>query len=358
MKDGGISALRAIVTSLVVSAVFEVALFASKETPAIYNHAPWLNDPYDTAVSFALFCVPLVAIPSALRLLADRADRQVPADRAGQADQVCRTAARLADLLRACGVALAVVAATLAVCWAAVAADANRSAWNGATALQVGALALLSAGTLACALGIRRAAAALRPGHDSQLAATVASGSATRPIPDWLGDLMSVGRMLAGPAGRAGRPVTGLLNWADSTVLPRVRRHPVCSAAALAILVGLAVTISQSVREGYSAGVAVAFFSIVTSGVFAFAASAGWYLRIVRADRPAGASAPMIHATVLAAAAVPVALAFRATLWSLVGTRPQASGLPALCLLLASVALLAFAASLAAERFARARRRG
>ena len=69
MKPG---AVRAIACSLGVSAVFEAALLASKETPAIYDHAPWLNDPYDTAVSFALFCLPLIAIPSGLRLLACR----------------------------------------------------------------------------------------------------------------------------------------------------------------------------------------------------------------------------------------------------------------------------------------------
>jgi hypothetical protein len=365
MRPGGISTVHAIVSSLVVSGVFEAALLVSKETPAIYDHAPWVNDPYDTAVSFALFCVPLVAVPSALRLLADRAGQ---ADRAGRADHAGGVTARLADLLRACGVALAVVAVTLAVCWAAVAKDANRPAWNAATAIQVGALALLSAATVVCALGIRRAAATLRrdsataqasrPAPGTPPAADAATTSAVRPVPDWLGDLTIVGRMLADLAGPAGRPVTRLLDWADSRVLPCVRLHPVCSAAAIGVVVGLAVTISQSVNEGYRAGVALAFFCIVTLGVFAFVATAGWYLRVVRADRPADARAPLIHATVLAAAAVPVALAFRATLLALVGASPQASGLPALGLLLASAALLAFAASLAAERFARARRRG
>ena len=56
---------------------------------------------------------------------------------------------------------------------------------------------------------------------------------------------------------------------------------------------------------------------------------------------------------VLACAAIPVALAFRAALWSLVGANPQRSGLPALWLLLLSAAAIAFVLTLAAERLLR-----
>ncbi|HSR84194.1 MAG TPA: hypothetical protein VLM11_08445, partial [Streptosporangiaceae bacterium] len=122
MKSG---APRAVAAALVLSAIFEALLFGSKEAPAVYSHAPWLNDPYDTAVSFALFCTPLIVVPSALRLLAGwrLPDRGAPE--------------RLADLLRASGVALVVVAVTLAACWAAVAAGANRAAWTSVTGAQV-----------------------------------------------------------------------------------------------------------------------------------------------------------------------------------------------------------------------------
>jgi hypothetical protein len=364
MSSGVVRANRAIAGSLVAASLFEAVLLVTKETPSIYDHAPWQNDPYDTAVSFALFCVPLIAVPSALRLLAGAS---CPPE-----------LARLGDLLRACGVGLAVVAVTLAACWAALAQGASRPAWNSVTAVQVGALAVFSFGTVACTAGIRRAAAALRRdgvtatdarpardggfGQDAGLARDARAGQdagaslALRPAPDWLGDLVRAGRLLAGLAGPAGRPVRLLLDWADKRIVPVVRRHPVGTAAVLGIVVGLLVAISQSVNEGYQAGVAVVFFCVVTSGVFAFVMTAGWYLRVVRADRPAGARAPAIRATVLAAAAVPVALAFRASLWSLVGASPETSGLPALCLLLAATAVLVFAASLAADRLARSRR--
>jgi hypothetical protein len=50
------------------------------------------------------------------------------------------------------------------------------------------------------------------------------------------------------------------------------------------------------------------------------------------------------------AAAVPVALAFRASVWSLVGAHPRGPGIGALLLLLASAALLGFGVTIAGER--------
>jgi hypothetical protein len=325
-----------VASSLVLAAIFEAALFASKETPAVYAHAPWLNDPYDTAVSFALFCIPLIVVPTAARLLADRRlpDRGAPE--------------RLADLLRACGVALIVLAITLAACWAGVAGGANRAGWNSVTAVQVGVLSIVSVGTIAGAFGVRRAAVALRRDTDS-------ARPASRPAPDWLGDMMGVARLLAGLGGPAGFPLARGLDWIDDRIIPRVRRHPIGAATVLASMLGLLVTISQSVGEGYGPVLAAVFFGVVASGVFAFVMIAGWYLRVIRTDRPR-ARVPVIHATVLAAAAVPVALAFRAPLWSLVGMHAS-GGFHALVLLLASAALLAFGAVLAAERLARPRRR-
>jgi hypothetical protein len=335
---------------LTFAATFEAALYITKETPAIYDHAPWLNDPYDTAVSFALFCVPLIAVPSVLRLLASRGPSQARR--------------RLADLLRACGVALAVIAVTLAACWAAFAHGANRSAWTSVTAIQVLGLVLLSVGCVAGAIGLRMAAAALRRGGEEAAASAIgarhapdAAPSVPQADPDWLGDLIDAGRLVAGLCGPARRPLTQLLDWADHRILPVIRRHPVGAAAVLSAAVGMLVAISQSVGEGYRIGLAGLFFGVTTSGVFAFVVVAGWYLRVVRSDRPAD-RAPVLRAIALAAAAVPVALAFRAALWPLVGMRPQDSGLPALCLLLGAAALLVFTASLTAPHVARARRAG
>jgi hypothetical protein len=126
----------------------------------------------------------------------------------------------------------------------------------------------------------------------------------------------------------------------------------VVSAAA-----GMLVAVSQSVSEGYRIGVAATFFAVTTSGVFAFVVAAGRYLHVVRSDRPAE-RAPVLRAIVLAAAAVPVALAFRASLWSLVGLQPRDGGAPALGLLLGAAALLVFIASMSASHMVRSRRLG
>jgi hypothetical protein len=349
MESGAVRARRVVVAVLAFAAVFEAALYITKETPAIYDHAPWLNDPYDTALSFALFCVPLIGVPSGVRLLA------------GRRESLSRQ--RLADLIRACGVALAVIAATLAACWAALAQDANRQAWSSVTAIQVTGLMLLSAGSIAAAVGLRMAAAALRPGGelaDPPSAIRAPNAPDARPLtseanPDWLGDLVDAGRLVAGLCGPARGPLTRLLDWADHEIVPVIRHHPIGTAAVLSATIGTLVAISQSVSEGYRVGVAVTFFGIVTSGIFAFVVVAGWYLRVIRSGRPAKRD-PVLRAIVLAAAAVPVALAFRAALWPLLGMRPQDSGLPALSLLLVAAALVVFTASLAADRIARSRR--
>ena len=339
-----VSARRAVVSSLVLATIFEAALFGSKETPGVYSHAPWLNDPYDVAVSFALFCIPLIVALTAIRLAASwrLPDRGSPE--------------RLADLLRASAVALVVIALTLGACWAALAAGANRTAWNPATAVQVAALTLCSAGTIASALVIRRAGVALRRAATTSRADAEANGTGSRSAPDWLGDVTSVGRLLAGLGGPPGRLVTRVLDWADERVIPLVRRHPIGAAAVLASAIGLLVTIPQAFNEGYRPQLAAVFFCIATSGVFAFAVTAGWYLRVVRTERRATAKAPLVRATVLAAAVVPIALAFRATLWSLVGAHPRGSSFGALLLLLASAASLGFGLAIVGERIVRARR--
>jgi hypothetical protein len=291
-------------------------------------------------VSFALFCVPLIVVPSALRLLACR-----PRDPA--------SAARLIDLLRAAGLALAAVAVTLAAGWSAVADGANRAAWNSVSAIQVGWLAALSGCTLACAVAIRRTA---RSPRRADYAGPAETARARRPEPDWLADIVSAGLLITRLTGPAGKPASRALAWASDRLLPLVRRHPLAAAALIGAACAVPLTTAQSVNEGYGPGVAVIFFCITTAGVFAFVATAGWYLRIIRTERRTSASGRgLVHAAVLGAAAVPVALAFRATLWSLVGASHRSSGLGALWLLIGSAAALVFGLVLGAERILRSR---
>jgi len=117
--------------TLVLAAVFFLVTAPVKETPSLFDHAPWLNDPFDTVISFMILLIAVLCMP---RLLLCRRSEPLPAT-------------RIRDLLCGCRVLLAGVGLTLASEWVSVVIGDNRAAWNGATWLQVGALALLSAAT-------------------------------------------------------------------------------------------------------------------------------------------------------------------------------------------------------------------
>ena len=59
---------RAIVGSLAVAAAYAVFTVLAKETPALYLHQPWQDDPYDALVSFDFVAVPLLVVIGGLRV--------------------------------------------------------------------------------------------------------------------------------------------------------------------------------------------------------------------------------------------------------------------------------------------------
>jgi hypothetical protein len=86
---------RAVFGTLWTVAVFFV-FTATKEMKSIYNHAPWLNDPYDTFISFTMFFVPLVA--AFLLVQVSLCLRSQPL-----------SVARVVSILRACRVAIGAI---------------------------------------------------------------------------------------------------------------------------------------------------------------------------------------------------------------------------------------------------------
>jgi len=78
---GRLTAGRAIRRTRACAAVFSVVTGPVKETLVLYDHAPRLNDPYDTVVSFAMFFVPLLTLGCAGRVLLRRRWEPVPATR-------------------------------------------------------------------------------------------------------------------------------------------------------------------------------------------------------------------------------------------------------------------------------------
>jgi hypothetical protein len=50
---------KAVFSTLSTAIVFFLFTMPTKQVKPVYDYAPWLNDPYDTLYSFAMFFVPL-----------------------------------------------------------------------------------------------------------------------------------------------------------------------------------------------------------------------------------------------------------------------------------------------------------
>jgi hypothetical protein len=317
---------RAVFLALLACAVFSVVTGPVKQVPALYDHAPWLNDPYDTAVSFAMFFVPLTIVFCLVRLLLCRRGEPLPA-------------ARAQDLLRGCQVALGVAAATVLTEWAALAAGANRPNWNAATWWQAIVLAVTTAVTIAAVIRLRQAPAISRPG--------LVAGDL---VPDWLADAVTVAQVRSHWLGPLSRPALRVLSWADRRVFAAVRRHPLWTAAAAAMVFGAAIGAVQAISEGYLAGAALLTVALLGCGMFAFFVVAGSYIGLVRSGMPLrGVRRRALDAAVVACVAMLVALAFRDSLWWLIGSHAGVAGLRQLAELLGLAALGSFGAVFAAE---------
>lgn len=118
---------KAALSTLWTAVAFFVFTVPTKQVKPVYDHAPWLNDPYDTLYSFAMFLVPLAAAFFLVQVSLCRKVEGLPAERAR-------------SVLRGCRVAVIVMTATVASCWISVAVGANRAQWNESTtaALVVG----------------------------------------------------------------------------------------------------------------------------------------------------------------------------------------------------------------------------
>jgi hypothetical protein len=123
----------------------------AKQAKPVYEHAPWLNEPYETLYSFAMFLVPLATAFFLVQVPLCRKAEVLPAERAR-------------SVLRGSQGGL-VMTATLASCWISAAVGANRALWNASTttALVVG-LALVTGLDLRAVVMLMRAPRLGRPG--------------------------------------------------------------------------------------------------------------------------------------------------------------------------------------------------
>ena len=318
---------RAIIGTLLAAVVFSVTAGPVKQIKVLYDHAPWLNDPYDAFVSFAMFFVPLLTVGCLARVLLCRRAEPLPVQ-------------RVTDLLRGCRVVLGLIVVTAVAQWVAVAAGASRALWTGATWLQVGFLAVTTALTVIALVRLgqvpRRGPGRGRPGEP---------GAA-----DWLADAIVLLAQQSRRLGPLASPAGAGLSRIERHVAAPVRRHPLWAAAAAAAAFGIVTGGFQAIREGYAAGPALLTISLLGCGMFAFLVAAGGYLGFIRGPSIlTGVARRLLDAGVITCVSLLAALAFRNSLWWVVGSNATAAGLPALVLLLGITALAVFALVLALE---------
>jgi len=283
---------RAAFGTLLASAIFFV-FTATKQSSPVYVHAPWVDDPYDTAFSFTMFFVPLVAATVLVQLSLCRTSEPLPAR-------------RVATILRGCRVAVAAMTIELLSAWVSVAVGANRSEWTAATAVLTALLILCSIVTGKVIVDVVRAPRLPSPDRVEELRES-----------DWLADLVIVAHRQSHWLGPLRRPGLSVLDWTDRTVVTKARRHPVGAAAVTSAAFAITVFGWQAIREGY--------FSSVTS----------------METRLYGVRRRALDAGIAACIVAIATLAFRDSLWWMVASTATNAGKAQFAVLLGRTTLLA-----------------
>jgi hypothetical protein len=324
-------ALRRGVLSVLFSALaFFVFTVPTKQIASLYDHAPWRNDPYDAVYTLAMFLVPLLVAQVSIPLALCRASERL-------------AISRVTTLRRGGRLVLALMTATVASCWASVAAQANRSQWNDATSVLVAGLVVVTLLVMTSAVELRRVAR-LAP----------VKGADWPAGPDLIGELVSLVEGMSRRIGAGRTVVSKLLFHVERRALPLLRRHPIESAAVAAIVFGVGVASNQGIAEHYAMSGFLLTGSLLGCGMFAFLVVAGNYLGLVRSDAHlTGLRRRLIDALVGACIGSVGALAFRDSLWWLVGTTATGARIAQLATLVVVVALVFFFVILTSESLAR-----
>lgn len=317
---------HAIFAVLLAGAVFSLVTGPVKQIEPLYGHAPWLNDPFDTIVSFSMFFVPLIALCCLARVSLCRKSEPLPV-------------LRVNDLLRGCRVLLAAMGATLLSEWIALAIGENRAQWNGATILQV---ALIFGTTVLVGRGV----VLLRGVSALSLSGT----SHKEPPPDWLSDLVDVAQVQSHLLGPLTGSARGFLSWVSHHPVRAVRRHPLWAAVLGCSGFGAAVMVNQGIREGYNAASTLLAVVLLTCGMFGLLVGSGAYIGLVRSENPlVGSQRRCIDAAVITSIGVLIPFAFRYHLWWIVGSTNSTAGIPQLAAMLAICAVMIFATTVSVE---------
>jgi hypothetical protein len=161
--------------------------------------------------------------------------------------------------------------------------------------------------------------------------------------PDWFGDAVTVVRRESRRLGPLRRIASGAADWAEQSLVRRARRHPVGAAAIASAVFGVTVFGWQGYREGYFFSVTLLAMGLGFCAMFAFLVPAGSYFGLVRSSRPSyGVQRRVLDASVAGCAAAIAALAFRNSLWWLVGSTTGAAGPSQFAALAGGVVLVTF----------------
>ena len=262
---------RAGVAALAAEGLFGALCFVTTRGHAVRIASPLAGDPVDAVVSAAVLVLPIVAVPTVVRLVAHRGAASVP-------PAVARA------VLAGCVTGLVCMAAALAACTAALAGDPAGIPVAGAVLLAASALA----GTAATRLAVRA--------HDQwqpALARLRHLPSAARPD---LADEFATLAASLWPGSLAARTAAwldrGLDVWRASP-----RRHPWTAVVAAAWTAGFVVAQWHALREGPWEGPAPA---LVFAGTVALLVGAGlgagvlWLGLLRPAGRVAAAASPVV----------------------------------------------------------------
>ena len=296
----------AVAASLGAATVFEVLTVLETQDQAVRAASPWQDDPYDTAVSLAVFTVPALALLIGLRLLAWRWPGGY--DRGRQ-------------LVRAAAVMTALAGLTAVCEWAAVAVRAHRSSWSGRTSLLIAGLA---AQTLLLVVAALLLARRRRP-----------RGSPAGWRHDWLADVTGACALI---------PV--VRRWPARRAADWVRAHAMRVFTAASLLAAAGVTGALAVGERWTSPLLIAWaVTAETAAFLAFCvisnAAACFIARPPRSPARLVAEAAVVSGGVV----VQLAIAFHDPLWHLARGRPLASAADLAVLTLGPGAAAALAAA-------------
>jgi hypothetical protein len=320
---------RAVLGALLVAGLFEVFALGVKEYRSLGDHAPWMDDPYDVVTSFAIFLIPIVAAFSAVRLALCRRVEPLPLS-------------RVIDLLHGCVLLLVVTLAWAGSDWIALVVGADRGSWTAVTPALVAGLGLLTLiALLATAAVVVEGSRLPRP------------GVADPADPDWLADVTALAGRISRRLGPFETGMSRIVRVVDLRVWAWVRRRPITTAVLVAA--GSAVLFAVGgLRERYPPPLLAFVFVVAWCGMFALLVASGSYLGVVRSSvRMSVARRRSFDAVLVASASVPIALALRDPLWSIVSPSIERSGVADLASLLAVTAASAAGLTLLIETIAR-----